>query len=330
MTNTTLKLLAQQLDLSISTVSRALKDHPDISKATKAKVHALAQSLDYEPNAYAIQLRTQNSKILGVIVPAISNLFYDSFIAAVEEESRRNGYALMILQSSHNPENELDNLKIFRQNRVSGVFACLSASSQNLEAYQKMNDRETPVVFFDIVPNDPRFAKVRMADERCAVIAAENIIKRNAKKVLAIFGDDELSITQKRKSAFQQFMKDFAPHMNCVYVHANSSKEAETISLQYLSKPQKIDTLFCMTDEILIGVMKSIQALQLKVPAEVGVISISNGFIPNLYYPAISYVETSGFELGKLAFVQMMANLKGAKTLSELTVDAKFVEGGSM
>jgi LacI family transcriptional regulator len=125
MTNTTLKLLAQQLQLSISTVSRALKDHPDISASTKAKVNALAQSLDYEPNAYAIQLRTQNSKILGVIVPAISNLFYDSFIAAVEEESRNNGYALMILQSSHNPENELDNLKIFRQNRVSGVFACL-------------------------------------------------------------------------------------------------------------------------------------------------------------------------------------------------------------
>ena len=108
MTNTTLKLLAQQLQLSISTVSRALKDHPDISASTKAKVNALAQSLDYEPNAYAIQLRTQNSKILGVIVPAISNLFYDSFIAAVEEESRNNGYALMILQSSHNPENELD------------------------------------------------------------------------------------------------------------------------------------------------------------------------------------------------------------------------------
>ena len=104
MTNTTLKLLAQQLQLSISTVSRALKDHPDISAATKAKVHALANSLDYEPNAYAIQLRTQSSKIFGVIVPAISNLFYDSFISAVEEESRKHDYALMIMQSSNQAE----------------------------------------------------------------------------------------------------------------------------------------------------------------------------------------------------------------------------------
>jgi LacI family transcriptional regulator len=85
-----------------------------------------------------------------------------------------------------------------------------------------------------------------------------------------------------------------------------------------------------MTDEILIGVMKAIQALNIKVPKEMGVISISNGFIPSLYHPNISYVETSGYELGKLAFVQMLANLKGGKTLSELTVDARFIEGGSM
>jgi LacI family transcriptional regulator len=267
---------------------------------------------------------------LGVIVPAISNLFYDSFIAAVEEESRKNGYALMILQSSHNPENELSNLKIFRQNRVSGVFACLASSAENLEVYQKMNEREIPVVFFDIVPKDNRFTKVRMADERCAIMAAENIIKRNAKKVLALFGDEALSITQKRKAAFQHFMTSFAPKIHCNYAHANSSKEAELLMKKYSTKSQKMDTVFCMTDEILIGVMKTIQELEFKVPSDIGVISISNGFIPNLYYPTISYVETSGYELGKLAFVQMMANLKGGKTQSELTVEAKFIEGGSM
>jgi len=330
MTNTTLKLLAQQLQLSISTISRALKDHPDISAKTKAKVQALAQSLDYEPNAYAIQLRMQSSKIFGVIVPAIANLFYDSFIAAVEEESRKNGYALMILQSNHNAENELNNLKIFRQNRVSGLFACLSASAENLEVYHKMNEHEIPVVFFDIVPKDNSFTKVRMADERCGVIAAENIIKRNAKKVLAIFGDPALSISQNRKTSFQNFMKDFAPKTSVQYINANSSNDAEEIFKHNYNKTVKFDTVFCMTDEILIGVMKAIQALQIKVPTEMGVISISNGFIPNLYYPVISYVETSGFQLGKLAFLQMMANMQTGKPVNELTVEAKFIEGGSM
>ena len=193
-----------------------------------------------------------------------------------------------------------------------------------------MNEREIPVVFFDIVPKDNRFTKVRMADERCAIMAAENIIKRNAKKVLAIFGDEGLSITQKRKSAFQKFMQDFSPKTHCSFAHAASTKEAEEIMKKFADKKQKVDTVFCMTDEILIGVMRTIQELQIKVPNEIGVISISNGFIPNLYYPHISYVETSGHELGKLAFIQMMANMKGGKTLTELTVDAKFVEGGSM
>jgi len=85
-----------------------------------------------------------------------------------------------------------------------------------------------------------------------------------------------------------------------------------------------------MTDEILIGVMKAIQELQIKVPTEMGVISISNGFIPNLYFPVISYVETSGFQLGKFAFMQMMANLQTGKPVNELIVEAKLIEGGSM
>ncbi len=330
MTNTTLKLLAQQLQLSISTVSRALKNHPDISAKTKAKVQALAQNLDYEPNANAVQLRTQRSKILGVIVPTIANFFYENFIAALEEESSKNGYTLMIFQSSHNVENELNNLKIFRQNRVSGVFACLSNSAENIDVYHKMNEHEIPVVFFDIVPKDNTITKVRMADERCGVLAAKNIIKRNAKKVLAIFGDPALSISQIRKTSFQNFMTDLSPKTNVKYINATSSNEAEEIFKNHYNKTVKFDTVFCMTDEILIGVMKAIQALQIKVPSEMGVISISNGFIPNLYYPVISYVETSGFQLGKLAFVQMMANMQTGKAVDELTVEAKFIEGGSM
>jgi LacI family transcriptional regulator len=113
-------------------------------------------------------------------------------------------------------------------------------------------------------------------------------------------------------------------------MHTNSSAEAEAAFNKHFNKAQKFDTVFAMTDEILIGVMKSIQALNVKVPKEIGVISISNGFIPSLYHPNVSYVETSGYELGKLAFVQMLANIKGGKTLSELTLEARFVEGGSM
>jgi LacI family transcriptional regulator len=193
-----------------------------------------------------------------------------------------------------------------------------------------MTEKEIPVVFFDIVPKDNKFTKVRMADERCATLAAEEIIKRNAKKVVAIFGEPNLSISQKRRNAFQHFMETYAPKVHCTYLNACSSAEAEELFRKQYSKTQKPDTVFAMTDEVLIGVMKAVQALAIKIPSQLGVIGISNGFIPNLYHPKISHVETSGYELGKLAFIQMMANMKIGKPLAELTVEVKFVPGESL
>src|SRR5438132_1127583 len=99
MITATLKKISQMLGLSISTVSRALKDHPDISEKTKQRVTELANALDYEPNANAIHLRTSKNNLFGLIVPSVSNFFYDSFIGAVEEECRKNNYSLLILQS---------------------------------------------------------------------------------------------------------------------------------------------------------------------------------------------------------------------------------------
>src|SRR4030095_15780091 len=99
MQTSTLKKLSQTLGLSISTVSRALKDHPDISEATKTKVKELAAAMGYEPNGYAEQLSNQQSNVLGILVPTIENFFYDSFISAVEEEARKYGYSVLIMQS---------------------------------------------------------------------------------------------------------------------------------------------------------------------------------------------------------------------------------------
>ncbi|MDE3252317.1 MAG: LacI family DNA-binding transcriptional regulator, partial [Bacteroidota bacterium] len=106
----TLKKLSETLGLSISTVSRALKDHPDIAEKTKQRVKELAQAMEYEPNSYAVQLRTRHTNVLGILVPTINNFFYDSFIAAVEEEAREHGYSVLIMQSRDEKEIEKSNL----------------------------------------------------------------------------------------------------------------------------------------------------------------------------------------------------------------------------
>ena len=313
------------LGLSISTISRALKNHPDISEKTKQRVNELANALDYEPNANAIHLRTSKNNLFGLIVPSISNFFYDSFIAAVEEESRKNNYSLLILQSGDAAAVEVENIKLCRQNRISGLFACITSQTVNLDPFLKLEGLDIPVIFFDKVPDDNIFNKVCVADTLSANIAATTILESKKKKVLAIFGNENLSITKKRLAAFN---KTINKKIKTITVHANNSAEAEQLTIQSLK--EKPDTVFCMSDEILTGAMKAIQKSGLKIPGDIAVISISNGFIPTLYFPEITYVETSGYKLGKLAFSSMMACLGGSTFMQELTIESLLVEGGSI
>lgn len=325
MTNTTLKKISEALGLSISTVSRALKNHPDIAEKTKQRVTELANALDYEPNASAVQLRTSKSNLFGLIVPTISNFFYDSFISSVEEESRKSNYSLMILQSGDDPVIELENLKLCRQNRISGLFICITSRTTNLDPFYKLKELDIPAIFFDKVPESDDYNKVCTGDTASAIIAANVILAKKKKKILAIFGNDQLSITKKRKEAF---LKETAKKIKVTTAHADNSLEAEDITTKILK--EKPDCVFCMSDEILTGTMKAIQKANLKIPRDISVIAISNGYIPKLYYPEITYVETSGYKLGKLAFSSMMACMKGSTFPQELTIEPVLVEGGSL
>lgn len=328
MNNTTLKKISEILGLSISTISRALKDHPDISDKTKQRVVELATTLDYEPNANAINLRTSNSKLFGLIAPSIGNTFYNSFIAAVEEECRKAGYSLMILQSGDDPSVELASLKLCRQNRVTGLFVCITPETTNIEAFLKLKEIEVPVIFFDKVPEDPTCNKVCVADAASATTAAMAIINKKKKKVLALFGNANLLITKKRLGAFKQTIEDHGNKIKIITDTAMSTAQAEEQMLDHLK--DKPDTVFCMSDEILMGVMKALQRKNLRVPEDISVITISNGEIPKLYYPEITYVETSGAKLGKLAFSRMMVCLAGSTFIQNLTIDSVLVEGGSL
>lgn len=329
MANATLKKIAQVLDISISTVSRALKNHPDISKSTKQKVMELAETLEYEPNAVAVNLRSKNTKVFGIMIPSITNNFYDSFIAAVEEEVKQSGYSLMILQSADNPETEIENLKIYRQNRVSGVFVCLSKETTNLDAFHKMKDADIPVVFFDKVPDDDTYNRVCLADKDAAVMAAEALLKKNKKNILGIFGDTHMSITKRRLKAFQEALSA-DKKINLSVEYAGTTEEAENISNSYFQLKKQPDAVFCMSDEILMGVMKSFQKLKIEVPQQTGIITLSDGFFPKLYYPEITFIETSGYRLGKLACERMMECVKGNEEAKEIYVSSRFVDGGSL
>ena len=330
-TGATLKNIAKALNISISTVSRALKNHPDISEETKKKVTETARMLEYEPNAYAISLRTKKSHLIGVIVPFISNYFYHSFITAAEEEAKRNGYSLLILQSDDNPETELENLKVCRMNRVAAVFISISPLTKDIRSFIRLREDNTPVIFFDRVPEYEACDKVRINDEEAATIAAERIIKSGYKKVLAIFGNPELSITRNREKTFIQILENKIQAKNFFISHATSAPETQEQTTAFLKSKNKPEVIFCMSDEVLTGVMKSIQKLKLRIPEDIAVISISNdSFIPSLFEPEISYIETSGYQLGKLTFKRMLDYLGGKTFIQEVLLPPRLIEGGSI
>ena len=326
----TLKNISDLLQISISTVSRALKDHPDIAEQTKKKVRELAEIMDYEPNAFAIYLRTNASKLIGLIVPEISNFFYHSFIAAVEEEARSKGYSLMILQSGNNTETESANLKFCKLNRVAGIMVALSSDTSDFSGFSRLEESGIPVVFFDKVPDSQEFTSVCVADADAGAMAAKAIIDKNRQNVLALFGSLTLSITRKRLKTFTAEFKKLAPQTKLNVAHTINSSEAFEQSLSRLKKKDRPDTIFCMSDEILIGSLKAIQQLNLSVPEDVAIIAISNGFIPTLFKPEITYIETSGGALGKKAFSTMLNSIVHGISSKEEIVPARFVEGGSM
>lgn len=326
MLNTTLKMLSEVSGLSISTVSRALNNHPDISKKTKLLVTELANTLDYEPNINAVHLRAKSNRLLGVIVPSVSNFFHESVVAALEEESKKNNYSLMILQSGDDPAVETSNIKLCRQNRVNGLFACITPETISIEPYLKLKEVDVPVIFFDRVPERSDCHRICVADIDSATLAANLFVEKKKKKVLALFGNSKFLITKKRFAAFTEILNRH--HIECTALHAHDEFHAEQITNNFfVNEP---DAIFCMTDEILIGVMRAVQKRELKLPEEIAVVAISNGFIPTLYQPQITYIETSGKKLGRLAFKSMMDVLCGNNVVQERATEAILVNGGSI
>lgn len=326
----TLKNIAGILQISISTVSRALKDHPDIAQETKRKVRELAELMDYEPNAFAVYLRTNESKVIGLIVPEISNYFYHSFVAAVEEEARRMGYTLLILQSGNDPAIEEANLKLCKLNRVACIFVALSSETRDLATFTRINASGIPIIFFDKVPEDNNCIKVCLADRDIGRLAARTIVAKGKKSVLAMFGNPNLSITRKRKQGLTEEVKKLSPFVEIATVTANNTEESKSILMEACQKKDKPDTVFCMSDEILTGVIMGINKLGLRIPQDIAVLAISNGFIPKLCNPEITYIETSGAILGKKAMQTFSEIIEKGLEKKMDVISSKLVEGGSI
>ncbi|MDE3214008.1 MAG: substrate-binding domain-containing protein, partial [Bacteroidota bacterium] len=256
---------------------------------------------------------------------------YEAFVAGLEEEARKFGYSLLVLQSGEVVDTELKNLEIMRQNRVDGLFVSLTCNTRDIGYFKKIEELGIPVIFADNVPDFEACNKVRFDDEQAALIAARAIISKHRKRVLGLFySSEQVSVTRKRLESFKKHFDQHGADTALEIQFHKEIAEGEKLVSRALRKPHPPDTIFCIGDNSLVGAMIAIQNAGLSIPDQIAVISISNGLIPQLYKPKITYVKTSGRELAQLAFSRLMEIFSGRTFVREQLLPVTLIKGQSL
>lgn len=292
--------IAKRLKLSKSTVSRALRDHPDISEKTKDAVRKVADELSYQPNMVAASFRYKRSKVIGLIVPQISYFFFPSVIRGVEEIVHQHGYNLLILQSNESYEREIKNLKILVSNNVEGILVSVSRKTTDFAHLQQLIDADYPLVFFDRIVKDIDADCVLVDDITASFNAVNHLIDRGKTKIGICTGNLNLLISQNRLKGYKMALQHRGyPIIEEYIVSCEWPEEAENQTTELLESENPPDAIFAISDLTMSGVMKAIFKKGLKVPEQVAVIGFCDDTFRAMYNPTLSVIHPMGFEIGQ-------------------------------
>jgi LacI family transcriptional regulator len=301
----TIKDIARELGISPSTVSRALKDHPDISVATKKAVTELAEKLKYTPNSIALSLRQSKSNTIGVIIPEIIHFFFSTVISGIEDIAYDAGYSVIVSQSNESYEREVIDSKALFNNRVDGMLISLSRETVNLDHLISIYDRGVPMVFFDRVAEGINCSKVIVDDFDGSFQATEHLIKQGYKRIAHLSGPTSLAISQQRLDGYRAALEKYDMSFDEKIVmrdHASEDEQmAKRLTTKLLSSTNPPDALFAINDIAALGAMLAAKEKGLKIPNDFAIVGFSNWRFTSLTEPPMSTVDQPGFEMGQEA-----------------------------
>ena len=322
MSRITIRDIAKLVGVNPSTVSRALKDHPDISTSMKAKIQQVADELGYYPNIQAVNFRNNQSKVISLILPEIGRFFMPDMLSGMEEIARKRGYTLVIFQTNDLLEREKECLVLCRSFGVDGILISLSIETSSTEHFEIFYKNDVPVVLVDKVISDDNSATVGINGFNSAYTAIQHLAKRNYKRIAGILGNENLSITKNRKAGYLATLKNFnLPIIDTFCLHSNSIKETKRKVIDLLTSNNPPDALFCMTDDILSGVMNAIYELNIRVPEDLAIISISNGYLPYYCQPNITHIKHGGYPTGIAAANLLVDLIEIPKQVNNLHIE---------
>lgn len=295
----TIKDIAKELGISASTVSRALKDHPDISSKTKLAVNQLAKEWHYKPNAVALSLRHSKTNIIGVIVPEIVHHFFSSVISGIEKIAHDAGYNVMMFQSNESYEREVANVQALLASRVDGVLVSMSKETKDYSHFKELKDNGIPIVFFDRVCNELSSDNVIVDDFAGAFAAVEHLISIGCKRIAHLSAPQHMLLGQNRQKGYRQaLLKHKLPIHEELILKCDSFEEAIAKTPDLLRLPQPPDAIFAVNELTAAGALSVVKRVGFKVPEDISIIGFTDGVVSRTSDPALTTLEQHGSEVG--------------------------------
>jgi len=298
----TIKDIASELNVSASTVSRALKDYPGISNETKRKVKEVAEKLNYRPNAIALSLRKSRSFTIGVIIPEVVHFFFATVISGIEEVASSRGYNVILSQTNESLTREKSSIDTMLSNQIDGFLISFSKETTDFEHFSRLLNYGYPIVFFDRVPDIPHAISVMVDDRRGAYNATSHLISQGYMRIAHLSGPKNLKISQERARGYKDALAnhgvsvDPALIIECAY--GTSDEGFKITERLFKSMKQKPDAIFANNDMAAVGAMLACKSLGYRIPEEIGIVGFSNWQFCSMIEPTLSSVAQPGFKIG--------------------------------
>ena len=305
MKNITLKEIAEKLGISITAVSKSLKNYPDVSPKTKQAVLDMVEKLNYRPNSFAVNLRTRESKTIGLIIPEVVHHFFSSVINGIIAEAEKNGYLVIILQSNESVALESKQVELLINKRVDGILISLSNESNDDEHLKNIIRNEIPLVQFDKISKLINSSKVIINDQKAAMEAVQHLINKGCKKIAHIRGPENPQNAIDRFLGYKKVLEKNGIKFDSslVYTCKNVTfEEGKQFAKQIFEQHDDVDGIFAVTDLVAVGVINYFNEIKIDVPNQIAVIGFSNWFMSQVITPQLSSVDQPSYEMGKAAF----------------------------
>lgn len=323
----TIRDIAIKLNISISTVSRALRGVSDVNPVTKKAVIELANRLNYEPNRVAQSLRIKRTNTLGVIVPEIALHFFSSAISGMQEEASRHGYSIMICQSLESYETEKQNIHMLASNRVDGLLISISSETDDYRHIQQLIDKDIPIVLFDRIIDTLLVSKVVVDDHDGAFKAVDHLIQNGCRKIAYIGGPSGLYISNQRKKGYLDALNKHQINIDEeLIIHCHELKDepgSRVKSLLEFPSAKRPDALFCFNDPIAVTAMQVIKEKNIKVPDEISIIGFTNEPVSAFIEPSLTTVSQPSHAMGEKAIQLFIEQRQDPENFKPITAVMK-------